>query len=201
MRRSSLCKLAFLILLPYIVGWTPPDSSYNEYSFGIGNGQYATYDCAGTAHPHSFTDVGAKVTHKFDSPFRIGLCLSTFPTGGKSVIIPYPDLALDFKNFSLGTTGIRVGNTDNFYGELAILDQIPFSSGRGFLRAGTGFRISEDTHLWLGVNTIPYYAVGASAQIDFPISTDQYIFVNGRSGSTGGVSESGISAGLRIRLH
>jgi len=64
LKLSTVQKLSFLVLTPYIVGWSPVDSSYDDYSVGVGGGQYATYDCEGNAHPNSFADAGVKVTHK-----------------------------------------------------------------------------------------------------------------------------------------
>ena len=192
--------LYFLILTPYIVGSSPADSSFDEYSFGVGGGQYATYDCSGQAHPNSLVDVGAKMTHKFEAPFRIGLSASVISLDGKTSAIPYPDLALDFKYFSLGTTGIRVGAEDGPYGELSVLDQVPFFSGKGCFRMGVGMKTSESTRLWLGVNQIPYNKGAFAGQFDFPITNDQFLFLNGRYGESSGVPEYGFSVGTRIRI-
>ena len=200
MKSSTISRFSFLVIAPYVVGFTPPDSSYDEYSVGAGGGQFATYDCSSNASPNSFKDGGVKFTHKFASPFRAGVSVSTLPGRNRTNVIPYPDLALDFRYFSLGTTGVRLGDRDDFYAEVAGFDQVPFGSGMGCARAGTGFKIFGDTHLFLGVNTIPYYAGGFAGQIDFPISRNQFIFINARNGNTGGVTEYGISAGLRTRL-
>ena len=200
MKLSSFQKLSFLILTPYIVGWSPADSSFAEYSVGVGTGRYATPACAGNTHPNSFNDAGVKVTHKFEAPFRAGLIVSSFPHPGGSYIIPYPDLAFDSRYFSLGTTGLRVGDANDIYGEVSMLDQVPLSSGKGFARVGAGMKASENTHLWLGLSEFPYYA-GLAGQIDFPLSTDHFLFINGRYGSTGGVPEYGFSVGTRIRIY
>jgi hypothetical protein len=200
MKLLTLQKLSFLFLTPYIVGWAPADSSYDEYTFGVGGGQYATYDCAGNAHPNSFVDGGVKVTHKFVSPFRIGLNTSIASLDKKARIFPYPDLALDYRYFSLGTTGIRIGSEDDIYGEISLLNQVPFFSGKGFLHAGVGMNVAEGTHLWLGMNTFPYNNAGVAGQIDFPIANNQFLFINGRAGQSGGVSEYGFSIGTRVRI-
>ena len=197
---STLEKLSFLILTPYIVGWDSPDSAFTEYSMGLGGGQYATYDCSGNVHSNSFADAGMKVTHKFEAPFRVGLSASLIPNGGQPAFFAYPDLALDFKYFSLGTTGLRLGAEDDLYGEISFLDQIPYSSGRGFVRAGVGMRAAEGTSVWLGVNTMPYNSPGLAGQVDFPISSAQSMFINGRYGESGGVSEYGFSVGTRLRF-
>ncbi len=201
MKVSTLEKVSFLFLTPYIVGWTSADSAFSEYSLGLGGGQYATYDCSGNAHANSFADAGVKLTHKFEAPFRVGLSASLIPNGGQPGVIAFPDLAVDFKYFSLGTTGLRLGAEDDLYGEIAFLDQIPFASGRGLLRAGVGMRAAENTRLWLGVNTFPYYATGLAGQVDFPLSANQFMFVNGRYGESGGVTEYGFSVGTRIRVY
>jgi hypothetical protein len=201
MKISTLDKLSFLFLTPYIVGWSSADSSFSEYSVGLGGGQYASYDCAGNAHANSFADAGVKLTHKFEAPFRVGVSTSVIPHDGQSGFIAYPDLALDFKYFSLGTTGLRLGAADDIYGEVSILDQVPFCSGKGFVRAGVGMRAAEDMHLWLGVNTYPYYASGLAGQVDLPLSSNQFMFINGRYGGSGGVTEYGFSIGTRIRVY
>ncbi len=201
MKLSSFQKLSFLILTPYIVGWSPADSSFDEYSVGVGTGQYATYDCAGNAHPNSFNDAGVKITHKFEAPFRAGLIVSSLPNPSSPNIIPYPDLAFDSRYFSLGTTGLRVGDADDIYGEVSMLDQVPLSSGKGFARVGVGLRAMEDTHFWLGRNIFPYDKGGLAGQIDFPLSTNHFLFINGRYGNSGGVPEYGFSVGTRIRIY
>jgi hypothetical protein len=200
MELSNFKMLSFLILAPYIVGSSPADSSFDEYAFGIGGGQYATYDCSGQPHPNSIIDVGVKVTHKFEAPFRIGLGASVISLNGKTGVFPYPDLAFDFKYFSLGTTGIRVGEEGGPYGELSVLDQVPFFSGKGCVRMGVGLKTSEYTRLWLGVNTFPYNKRAFAGQFDFPITNNQFLFLNGRYGESSGVPEYGYSIGTRIRI-
>jgi len=192
--------LSVLILAPYIAGPSPADSSFSEYSFGAGGGQYATYDCSGQAHPNSIADIGVKVTHKFEAPFRIGASASVVSFNGRTNVIPYPDLAFDFKYFSLGTTGIRVGSEDGYYAELSAFDQVPLFTGKGFLRAGAGMRPGANTRLWLGVNTFPYHKTAFAGQLDFPITNNQFLFFNGRFGESGGVHEYGFSFGTRIRM-
>jgi hypothetical protein len=201
MELSNFKMLSFLILAPYIIGSSPADSSYDEYAYGVGGGQYATYDCSGQAHPNSLVEVGAKVTHKFESPFRVGLAASVISVDGKIGAVPYLDLALDCKYFSLGTTGVRVGLEDGPYGELSVLDQVPFFTGKGCFRMGVGMKPSENTRLWLGINTFPYNKNAFAGQFDFPISNNQFLFLNGRYGESGGVPEYGFSVGTRIRIH
>ena len=200
MKLSIAQTLPFLILTPYILGSSPADSSFDEYSFGVGGGQYASYDCAGVAHPNSFGDAGVKFTHKFEGPFRIGLAVSGISANGNSGGIPYPDLALDYKYFSVGTTGVRVGSEDGTYGEISVFDQVPFFSGRGCFRMGVGFKPTESTRLWLGVNTFPYMKNGIAGQFDFLVSNNQFLFINGRGGQSGSVSEYGFSIGTRIKV-
>jgi hypothetical protein len=193
--------LYFLLFAPYLIGWTPADSSFYEFSVGAGGGQYASYGCSGkTIHIHTFGDVGIKMIHKFEAPFRVGLNTFIVSDVGHTNAMPYPDLALDLKYFSLGTTGIRVGSENGTYGEISFLDQVPIYSGKGFLRIGVGMKATENTRFWLGLNTLPYYTRGLAGQIDFPLSTNQFIFINGRYGITAGVPEYGLSAGTRIRI-
>jgi len=197
---SNFKILSFLILAPYIVGTAPADTSFDEYSMGIGGGQYATYDCSGNAHPNSMVYVGVKVTHKFETPFRVGLAASVVSVNGDKGGIVYPDLALDFKYFSFGTTGIRIGSENGPYAELGVLDQVPFLSGKGCFRLGVCMNPTECTRLWLGMNTFPYHKDGLAGQFDFPITNNQFLFLNGRYGESSGVPEYGFSIGTRIRI-
>ena len=198
MNSSNLKNLSFILLIPYIFSVAPPDSSFTEFALGLGTGQYAAHDCSGP-HPKTFTDVGFKMTHKFEGPFRVGLIVNPIFSGSRGGVIPYPDLALDWKYFSLGTTGVRVGRLDDIYGELAIGDQVPAFSGRGFVRYGVGWTVADwDTRFWLGQNELPY-SQGWAGQVDFPVGPGKYVFVNGRLGNYAGIQEYGISIGLRIR--
>ena len=201
MIRSNFRWLFVLFLAPYLVGWTPADSSFNEYSIGVGGGQYASYDCAGNAHSHSFGDVGWKITHKYEAPIRVGLATTFVSNNINMIVVPYPDLAFDSKYFSLGTTGLRIGRENGTYGEISFLDQVPCFSGKGFFKIGMGLNASENTRLWLGVNSIPYRNKGLAGQIDFPLYTNYYLFINGRYGNLGGVPEYGFSIGTRIRFY
>jgi hypothetical protein len=200
LKLSIIKNISFLILGPYMFGLSPADSSYDEYAFGIGGGQYATYDCSGQAHPNSIVDAGVKVTHKFEAPFRVGMCMSFYSLHGETRAVPYPDLALDFKYFSLGTTGVRIGLEGGPYGELSFLDQVPLFTGKGCFRAGVGLKTSEDARIWLGVNTFPYNKGAFAGQLDFPITNNQFLFFNGRYGESSGVPEYGFSIGTRIRI-
>ena len=193
--------LSFLLLLPYITDLTPADTSYTEYSFGVGAGQYATTDCAGRRIPSQFVDGGLSFTHKFEGPLRVGLAASVVSAkNGSTGVVPYPDLALDFRYFSVGTTGVRVGSYENFYGDFGVADHIPAFSGKGFFRLGVGWKAADwNTRFWLGVNSLPYQKAGLAGQVDFPLSENNFLFLNSRIGESGGVSEYGLSLGLRMR--
>ena len=197
---SGICS--YVILLPYTIQYTPTDSSsYDEVKFGVGNGQYAYADCSGV-HSRSFTDAGVSITHKFESPFRVGAHAFVAQTRDNSSPFAFfaPDIAFDFKNFSFGTTGIRVGNIDDIYVELAAIDQPPPFSGKGALRLGAGIGPSSPfSRFWIGVNGIPYSNLGVATQFEFPIQKNQYMFLNGRYGEYQNVPEYGVSIGLRIR--
>jgi hypothetical protein len=197
---ARICS--FAILLPYTIQYLAPDSSsYDEVKFGVGTGQYGYADCSGV-HTRSFTDAGATITHKFEAPFRIGAHAFVGGIGddGTTSAFIYPDLALDFKYFSFGTTGIRVGNLDEAYVELAALDQPPPFSGKGALRFGVGLgSIPPFSRFWIGANGIPYSNLGVATQIEFPVQENQYMFLNGRYGNYENVPEYGVSVGLRIR--
>lgn len=188
-----------LLLFPYIVGFTSDStSSYVETLFGAGTGQYVYHDCSG-AHSQRYSDVGISVTKKFEGPYRTGLHVGGW-TAGKKGGSPYifPDLALDWTFFSFGTTGVRIGSREKFYFEGRWLDQPPVFSGKGALRAGFGGTIkSSNSRFWLGTNLLPYNNLGLAAQLDFPYSEQTFIFVNGRFGAESGMSELGISLGIR----
>jgi hypothetical protein len=199
MKLSGLKYFSFLILAPYIVGMTPADSTYDEYSFGAGGGQYAEQDCSGI-HKNSIVDIGIKATHKYESPFRTGINASIYSVNGKLRVMAWPDLAFDKKYFSIGTTGIRLGPEDILYGEFSFLDQVPLCTGKGCFRTGFGMRLADDTRLWIGKNIIPYNRDGWAGQLEFPLTSTQYLFVNGRYGESYNIPEYGFSIGTRIRL-
>jgi hypothetical protein len=201
MKRSNHLLLSFLFLAPYLVGWSPADTSFDEYSVGLGGGQYTYQDCSGKAHSNSFSDAGVKVTHKFAAPFRVGVSASLITNNGNTVLFPYPDLALDFRYISLGTTGLRIGLEDGTYGEVSFLDQVPYFSGKGFARIGMGVKVKENTRVWLGLNSYPYLGSGIAGQVDVPLFTNHFLFINGRYGESGGLSEYGLSAGVRTRIY
>ena len=192
--------LSLLFLAPYITGYVPPDSSFNEVSIGAGGGQYAVYSCQDSRpHAETFTDVGIRLTHKFEGPLRIGVS-GTYVKAMNGGIVPYPEVALDFRYFSFGTTGLRLGAEDEFYGEFSLLDQVPAFSGKGFARIGLGWNVPDwNTRFWIGQNSTPYRMTSWAGQVDFPVSSNTFLFVNGRSGTSNGISEYGLSLGVRIR--
>ncbi len=198
------CKLVgFIILLPYIFGFTPADSSYTDFSFGAGGGQYVYEDCSGT-HIRPFEEGGASVTTKLKSPFRAGIAAELYVQQEESKSSPhlfwYPDLALDWRYFSLGTTGIRVGDNDFLYGEVSIANQIPFVAGKGLLHMGIGGNPGAPfSRVWLGINQVPYRGSGLGMQVEFPLENNRFIFLNGRYGNYLSRPEYGFSVGMRIR--
>ena len=192
----------FLILLPYTVGYSPDDStSYDEYAFGFGGGQFVQRDCSGT-YERSFVDAAARVTHKFDAPFRIG-AIAFVGQGGRNNStfgFIYPDLAFDLRNFSLGTTGLRIGAIDRYFFEVAALDQPPLYSGIGAIRSGIGIaNIPPFSRVWIGTNILPYTKLGLATQVEFPVKQKEYLFVNGRYGVYLDRPEYGLSVGFRIK--
>ena len=201
MKILSFKYFLVIILAPYLIGMSPADSSFNEYALGVGSGQYASYDCSGNPHTNSLVDVGFKASHKFESHFRTGASLSVYSINGTIYCFGYPDLAFDAKYFSIGTTGIRLGSEDILYGELSFFDQVPYFSGKGCARIGVGMNVYENTHLWIGKNTIPYDRPAWAGQIEFPISSGQFLFFNGRYGLSTDIPEYGFSIGTKWRLH
>ncbi len=190
----------FILLAPYITSVTPPDSSYDEVQFGVGGGQSVYQDCSGGEHIDKFGDIGVRITHKFQAPYRIGATFSSFPIDHHTGVLIYPDLAVDYGFLSLGTTGARVGRIDSLYIELKAFDSAPFATGGGIYRCGISFPLSKKgTRLWAGANVSPYYNWGPAAAIDFKISDKQSIVINGRYGVYHQKPEFGLSLGLRWR--
>jgi hypothetical protein len=200
MELSNIKILSFLVLAPYIFGTSPVDSTYSEYSFGIGSGQYASHDCSGNIDRNSIVDAGVKITHKFESPFRIGIGASIASLNGEKKKFIYPDIAFDNNYGSIGTTGVRFGPESGPFLEFSFLDQVPFYTGKGCLRTGVCINPLDNTKLWLGMNTGPYNKIGFAGQFDFPITNNQFLFLNGRYGESDGIPEYGFSIGTRIRI-
>ena len=191
--------LGLLILLPYIVGFTPADSTYSESEFGVGGGQYTYSDCSG-AHKRNFIDGGVRATHKFAAPFRIGVTAGVFPSGDRTGILFYPDLAVDNGSLSLGTTGVRIGSLSSTFFEIKGLDEVPFSTGRGAFRIGMGLTFKETgSHIWLGANTVPYQNWGPAIGFECKLVDGEFLFLNGRYSEHNSVPEYGLSIGLRLR--
>lgn len=201
-KRHNLTPLLIILLLsPYILGFTNDSTnSYSEILLGAGGGQYVYHDCAG-AHKQGFGDAGVYIGKKFESPFRFGLGIGGTRTT-KTGLVFFPDLALDWENFSIGTTGLRFGSHQTIYFESKWFDQPPFLSGKGLIRSGIGFRMQEhDTRFWIGTNVLPYHDLGLAAQVELPLHKNNYIFFNGRIGrdKISKIGEYGISVGFRSR--
>ncbi len=196
--------LSVLALTPYLVSYNPEDSSFTDIEFGGGTGQYRYEDCHGSG-PQKFGDVGFKYTHKTAGPFRYGLLVGIpfynsnerhsylFP-------LPYPDVAFDSRYVSLGTTGLRVGDLNQFYLSVGLANKVPLYTGRGFLNAGAGIHPgSLVSDIWMGVNAGPYQSLSFAMNPEFQISEDRFLFFSARYGESRGVSEYGLSIGMRIR--
>ncbi len=205
-------QFSLLLLIPYIVSYPTGDSSYSDVSYGLGRGQYAYEDCSGV-HTQTYYDAGVNYTHKYVSPFRLGIngsvgnyhsyrspyWLRLNPSVNNYIFL-YPDLALDWKYFSLGTTGVRIGSTDEIYIQYGIANQTPLFSGRGFFNLGVGGNPGKPfSHLWVGMNSIPYRNLGFAIQPEFSLGDNKFIFFNGRYGSYLNQAEYGFSVGMRIR--
>ena len=200
----STCPCFTLLLFTsYLAAQNPTHASSDEFSLGCGGGHSDRWFDA-TSEVTNFFEFGWRYTHKFESPFRVGLALSI--SKGFFVVGPiyiWPDLAIDFQYFSVGTTGVRLGSRDFLYGEISLLDEIPLLSGKGLLRIGGGWKIPNwDTRIWLGMNRYPFRDYGWATQIDFPLSSGEYLFLNGRIGqSRRSKSEYGASIGIRTVVH
>lgn len=199
-RHSSLPFAVLLLLSPYIVGFAPDSTTaYTETVIGAGGGQYVHYDCSG-AHARSFGDAGITVTRKFEGPFRTGITAGGFSMDDDGVLpYVYPDLALDWEKFSIGTTGLRFGSRKDLYLEIGGLNEAPLLSGKGAFRAGVGtVSRSNGLRFWLGTNFFPYHNLGLSTQVEFPYSPSTALILNGRFGQAAGMGEMGISIGVRF---
>jgi hypothetical protein len=191
--------LPLAFLFRYIVGFTPPDSSFSEYEIGFGGGQYTYADCSGE-HIGKYYDGGVRVTQKFEAPFRIGVSMGSLPLNDNSSIFVYPDIAFDNNNFSFGTTGIRIGRIDKTFFELKGLDEVPFASGRGLFRIGLGIPMKESgSRFWIGANTGPYRQWGLAGGIELKSIDNHFYLINGRYGIRNQIPEFGVSLGLQIR--
>lgn len=200
-RRNTTPLFVLFLFFPYIFGFSPDStSSYTQTLIGIGGGQYVYHDCSG-AHTQNFGDVGVYSGRKFEGPYRVGLSVGGWKAGDGILGLVYPDLAFDWKYFSFGTTGLRIGANDDLYFESKWLDQPPFLSGRGLFRSGIGGTIKETgTRFWIGGNAVPYNNFGVAAQIELPFEKNTFLFLNGRYGKdkTSSFDEYGFSVGMRF---
>ena len=199
-KRRELTPLFILLFLsPYLIGWSPdPDSvyTYQEIRFGAGTGQYVYEDCSGV-HTNDLKEVGASITRKYEGPYRLGISGTVFKDGDAVAAGAYPDIALDWKNFSIGTTGLRIGSREKFYWELAGLEGAPMLTGRGVIRSGFGGVFGEQKYrFFLGLNTVPYSHSGVILQYEVPYSTKRYLTLTGRFGRAWGRDEFALSVGL-----
>jgi len=177
--------------------------AYTEILAGAGGGRYVYKDCSGT-HSRGFVDGGMYWGRKFEGPFRIGATFGGVKytekgAGGGGLI--FPDLALEWEQFSLGTTGVRFGSKNEIYLEGKWADQPPYFSGKGFIRSGVGGYIQDlDARFWIGINGIPYSRFGPAVQWEVPFGEKKYLFFNGRFGTEreSGMGEYGVSMGIRI---
>ncbi len=202
-RRDLTPLIALLFLYPYIIGFSSDSTlAYSEISIGAGTGQYVYHDCSGT-HTKKFNDAGISFTKKFEGPLRIGFGIGTYPHKKTSWNwIAVPDLALDWREFSIGTTGLRLGAEDNLYIDLRVGAHPPYASGSGIIRSGVGWTVRETSaKFWLGANVIPYNNSGLAAQIDFPVGERTFLYIDGRFGQDkqSRRNEFGVAAGIRLR--
>ncbi len=138
---------------------------------------------------------------KFEAPVKIGVSIAGIQVENRIDGFIYPDLALEWKYFSLGTTGLRLGSRSEFYFEGKIFDRPPFFPGRGLFHAGFGGKLkNSDINLWGGVGVFPYNDLGITGQIEIPYSDNLFLYFNGRYGieRKSGMDEFGLSIGARL---
>ena len=195
-------SLSTLLLFPYLLSISSGDTSYSDILLGAGTGKYAYRDCSGL-HERHYVDAGVTLSAKTRGPFRIGGTLGGAAAYGEdrgAVALVYPELALDFKSFAVGTTGLRIGEFDETYLHLGIFNCSPPVSGKGILNLGLGWKTDAPfSRLWIGANTIPYGNLGLAVQPEFPLSDNRFLFVTGRYGVYENISEWGVYVGVRIR--
>ena len=200
-RHSYTSLFIILLLTPYIFGFVDYDSAYTQSMIGVGTGQYVYHDCEG-AHKRYFADAGIYFGKKYSVPFRLGFSggFRTEGTYGSGIII-FPDIALDLRYFSIGTTGIRLGSENDLYLESKWLDQPPFLSGKGLTRLGIGGKLDKPfSRFWIGTNVVPYNDLGLATQLEFPWEENKYLYINGRYGKdrASNFSEYGFSVGMKM---
>jgi hypothetical protein len=101
---------------------------------------------------------------------------------------------------SLPSWHIRIGSKKGYF-SMNMLENIPLYSGGGYLNLGVGGSASPNFSYWIGLGSSgPYDNVGFIAKTDIRLKSNLYLDLAGRLGTSEGVSESAISAGLNYRV-
>ncbi|MDP1676480.1 MAG: hypothetical protein Q8L88_06395 [Bacteroidota bacterium] len=218
-RHDLTSLLIFLLLFPYIVGFTDSDSTYSALTIAVGKGQFAEFqktgDCSGYFRPASYTEGNVRIETKGEY-IRFGLTAAATSTS-KNKFIVWPTLVLDFKYFAIGTDRLRLGTYDALYAELGLINSIPISSGKGALNLGIGVRCSEQIpNIWAGYSLgLAFAKPGFGTEITFQTTNTSQLIIGGRYGvfetrdnygndgrySTAKIDEYGIGIGYRLFFH
>lgn len=140
---------------------------------------------------------------------------------GLEQVLWNPHVALEWRSFGIGGGWVTPNGANQEYSGLDQLDILPvsahlrfgdlrrtylsiqamedepcYSSGGTFV-VGIGARASSAVHLWFGVGGVtPYDGVGLLARTDIQVTPGLQASIGGRLGSSEGVSENAIRAGL-----
>lgn len=201
----------------------PQDSSATRFGFMAGSGNFAvvTRGCDNSViskYHSSFRDAGGSVSHEFHGPLVVGV-------RGQRVSGDYlgertfwnPNVSLEWKGFGIGggwvtpsgngeifdvyippaSGHLRFGNPRHFSLSFRVMEGEPyFSSGGAFdLRAST--QIGSRIRPWIGVGgDEPFDKAGLLLGADARIAPGLNLSLGGRLGSSEGLDENAIRAGL-----
>lgn len=185
-RRNTTPLLVFILLYPYIVGYSGDDSAYSAFTVALGHGQYAQFqktgDCSGYYRPAQYTELNARYEHK-GSFYRLGLTGVAVPQQAK--VFVWPTIGLDYKYFAVGTDRVRFGSYQTVYVEAGLFNAVPINSGRGSINAGIGARFSERVpNVWVGYGWgFVFVEPGFCTEITLRLSDHSQAVLGGRFGA------------------
>jgi hypothetical protein len=206
------------------------DSSVTSLTIAAGSGDYAyvTRGCDNevlTKQKLHFRDSGIEVKHEFRGPLAAGVrmtVLNEMPEYDKGSVVVNPNIAMEWDKVGLGLGGtfvpddnangqpdykiprasahIRVGQLTKLHASIHLGEDIPLTSGGGAYRIGAGFRPLKDADLWLGLGGYPYDKAGFIVRADYHATPYLDLHATGRLGSSEGIKENAVSAGVTVKL-
>jgi len=93
---------------------------------------------------------------------------------------------------------LRIGNRRSFYVDLRFM-QTPSALTASYVQLGLGADPDSGMGTWFGVGAAPHDKIGFLARFDLHMSRQVHLDLTARLGGSEGVSESGISVGVRYR--